>query len=392
MTNSAAQVRVSPGVSPRGSPGLPRGVIILLGAATGVVTVAGLRAFSDLVGPVVLALMLTIAVHPVTSTLRVRGAPGWLATSVGLLGVYLIVTGMAVVLAISVARLAAILPTYQDEFDNLARHVQVASAQVGVGSAQAAAAMEGLNLRNAVDIVRGFVGSLAGAASGLVFLIAVLLFMGLDANRFSDRLMEVRGERTLVAEALRGFALGTRRFLVVSTVFGLIVAVIDTLALWWLGVPLPVLWGLLSFITNYIPNIGFVIGLIPPALLGLLQGGWTLMAAVILVYSVINVVIQSVIQPKVVGEAVGLSTTMTFLSLAFWAWVLGPLGALLAVPLSLMAKGLLVDIDPNTRWLSPLLSGIPDTRPTPPHEGGRPDGDRTLSDSPAPAGPAVAGT
>jgi hypothetical protein len=67
----------------------------------------------------------------------------------------------------------------------------------------------------------------------------------------------------------------------------------------------------------------------------------------------------------VIGDAVGLSTTMTFLSLAFWAWVLGPLGALLAVPLSLMAKGLLVDIDPNTRWLSPLLSGVPDPDPDP---------------------------
>jgi AI-2 transport protein TqsA len=214
-------------------------------------------------------------------------------------------------------------------------------------------------------------------------------FMGLDAGRFSDRLSEVRGERTPIAAALKGFAQGTRRYLVVSTVFGLIVAVIDTLALWWLGIPLPVLWGLLSFITNYIPHIGFLIGSIPPALLGLLQGGWTSMAAVIGVCSAINVVIQSIIPPKVVGDAVGLSTTMTFLSLAFRAWVLGPLGALLAVPLSLLSKALLVDADPNSRWLPPLLSGIPGSLLSGTHAGGRPEPD--VDDPSAQAGPAVAG-
>jgi AI-2 transport protein TqsA len=77
---------------------------------------------------------------------------------------------------------------------------------------------------------------------------------------------------------------------------------------------------------------------------------------VIAVYSVINVVIQSIIQPKYVGDAVGLSTTLTFLSLVFWAWVIGPLGALLAIPLTLLTKALLLDIDPSSRWLSALIS------------------------------------
>jgi AI-2 transport protein TqsA len=78
---------------------------------------------------------------------------------------------------------------------------------------------------------------------------------------------------------------------------------------------------------------------------------------VVIGYSLLNVVIQSVIQPKFVGDAVGLSTSLTFLSLVFWTWVLGPLGALLAIPLSLLTKALLVDVDPSTRWLVPLLSG-----------------------------------
>ena len=110
------------------------------------------------------------------------------------------------------------------------------------------------------------------------------------------------------------------------------------------------LWGLLSFLTNFIPNIGFIIGLVPPALLALLDGGVPEMLLVIAVYCVLNLVIQSIIQPRFVGDSVGLGTTVTFLALIFWAWLLGPLGALLAIPLTLLVKALLVDVDPTARW------------------------------------------
>jgi AI-2 transport protein TqsA len=126
-----------------------------------------------------------------------------------------------------------------------------------------------------------------------------------------------------------------------------------------LDVPLPLLWGLLAFITNYIPNVGFIIGLVPPALLGLLEGGPDLMLTVIILYSIINFVIQSIIQPKIMADAVNISLTLTFLSLIFWAFVIGPLGAVLAIPLTLLTKALLLDVDPNTQWMSSLVTGGP---------------------------------
>jgi AI-2 transport protein TqsA len=116
---------------------------------------------------------------------------------------------------------------------------------------------------------------------------------------------------------------------------------------------------LLAFITNYIPNIGFLIGLLPPALLALLSGGPNLMVAVIVVYCALNFVLQSLVQPRFIGDAVGLSVTVTFLSLAFWAWLLGPLGAILAIPLTLLVKALLVDIDPRAGWADALLRASP---------------------------------
>ena len=121
----------------------------------------------------------------------------------------------------------------------------------------------------------------------------------------------------------------------------------------------PRLWALLAFITNYVPNIGFIIGLIPPALLGLVVGGPSKMIEVIVLYCVLNLIIQSVIQPKVVGDAVGLTTTMSFLSLIVWAYLLGPLGAILAIPASLLFKAVLLDVDPDARWLQLFFGDEP---------------------------------
>jgi predicted PurR-regulated permease PerM len=196
--------------------------------------------------------------------------------------------------------------------------------------------------------------------SGAALVISLLLFMTFDSPAFGDHVALLKDQRPALGGALSELASSMRRWLVVTTVFGLIVAIIDTIALQVMDIPAPLVWGLLAFLTNYIPNIGFFIGLAPPALLGLLDSGPGKMIAVIVVYSVVNFIIQSVIQPKVVGEAVGLSSTFTFLSLVLWAWALGPLGALLAVPVSLVVRALLVDADPSAYWIRPLIG---DRRP-----------------------------
>lgn len=363
---------------------LPRGVLVLLGCACLVIVVAGLRWVADLVGPVFLGLMLVVTVSPMTVWLRRRGTPGWLAAVATVLVIYLILFALGGALAVSVARLVDLMPQYQEQFANLRDDLVSGLGTLGVGQEQLRAAVAGADGSTVVHLVGSVFGGVAGLLSNAVFVIAVLLFMCLDAVDFPARLTGVVGERPQVVEALRSFAQGTRRYLVVCTVFGLIVAVFDTLLLWALGVPLPLLWGLLSFITNYIPNIGFIIGVIPPALLGLLQGGPELMLTVIVLYCLVNFIIQSVIQPKVVGDAVGLSATVSFLALIFWAWVLGGLGALLAIPLTLLAKGLLVDIDPSIRWMNVLLSDSPAPSSAP----GSPLPDSSLPDSPLPDSPA----
>lgn len=351
------------GVAPAG---IPRGLVVVLGLTGLLVSTLALQQFSSILAPVLLALVLVIAVHPLTGVLRRRGLPQWLAATITLIVVLAIIVGLAALLALSVAQLATILPLYQERFTVLLNDLQAALAALGIGHQELQDALGQISFGRIAVLVTGLLAGLAGAFTNLLFLIFVVLFMGVDAVAFSRKLEHMGIRRTAVVTALGGFVRGTRSYLVVSTVFGLIVAAVDGVFLWFVGVPLALLWGLLAFVTNYIPNIGFIIGLVPPALLGLLQGGPSLMITVIITYCVINFVIQSVIQPKFVGDAVNLSLTLTFLSLVFWSFVIGPLGAVLAIPLTLLSKALLVDVDPRTRWISALLSGgPPDPEPDP---------------------------
>lgn len=334
---------------------IPRGLIVLLAGAGAVVVVVGMRAFAGVLGPVFLALMLTVAVQPVQGWVRGRGGPAWLGLLAALATVVVVLVGLVAALLFSIAQLGSELPRYADELGAMLDDARDLLAGAGISQDRIHSALSEIDVGTVVAAVDGVLGGLLGVLSNLLFVLALLLFMAFDGTTIGPRMAVVARMRPDIATAFGTFVHGTRSYLVVSTVFGFIVAVLDGAALWLLGVPLPVLWALVSFITNYIPNIGFVIGVIPPAALALLEGGPTLMLWVLVVYSVINVVIQSVIQPKFVGDAVGLSVTVTFLSLVFWGWVLGALGALLAVPLTLLVKALLLDIDPATRWVDVLI-------------------------------------
>ena len=344
------------GAAPAGSPP-SRGLVIVawLGCAT--LAVAGIKATSSIVAPAFLALVLTVTVHPVRRLVRRRGWPGWSGTVIALVTVYLLLLAMVAALVFAGARLAGLLPLYQDEFADMLRSAAANLKDIGVGQDQIDAMASGLDLGRLAQVVGNVVGATFSLLSDLTLIVTLLLFFGMEASVLPRILEKMRGERPGLVGGLESFGHGTRRYFVVSTIFGLIVATFDTLFLALTPVPAPILWGVLAFITNYIPNIGFVIGLVPPAVLGLLEGGPGLMLLIIAVYCLVNFVIQSVIQPRYVGEAVGLSPSVTMLSLIFWTWVIGPLGALLAVPLTLLAKALLVDADPGSVWLRPLLTG-----------------------------------
>lgn len=340
----------------RAAPVVPRAVVLLVGAASIVVAIGGVKAVAWLLSPVLLALVIVLTIAPVHRWLIAHRVPAWLATIALVVLVYGVIAVLGVILIVSVARLVTLLPQYANRFDALVGDLTGVLAKFGVGKAQIGDLAHSVDFGKIAAYAGAFVSGVGGVVTTLVFLLALMLFLSVEANGFDERMALVAAERPNAAAALAEFAGKTRRYLAVTTVFGFIVAVLDTIALLVIGVPVALLWGLLSFVTNYIPNVGFILGLIPPALLALLAGGWQLMLIVIAVYCVLNLVVQSLIQPYYVGDAVGLSAVMTFLALIFWTWVLGPLGAILAIPMTLLVRTTLIDIDPRAGWVATLFN------------------------------------
>jgi AI-2 transport protein TqsA len=339
--------------------GIPRWLLLIGGVAAATVAVAGLRAVAWLVAPILLALVVVVALAPIQSWLRRMGVPRWLATTVLLVLVWTVLLAFVALLVVSAAQFAALLPDYSGRAEILIGGVVADLNDAGLVSGQLSDLVRQIDYGQLVGLATDLLSRLTSAASTLLLLLSALVFMSIESSGFPRRMALVGAERPHLPVAMSLFAQGTRSYLLVSTVFGAIVAVGDWIALSIIGVPAAALWGLLAFITNYVPNIGFVLGVVPPALLGLLAGGWGELIAIIIVYSVLNFVVQTLIQPRFVGDSVGLSMTVTFVALLFWGWVLGALGALLAIPLTLLVKALLVDVDPRGHWLDVLLREEP---------------------------------
>jgi len=345
--------------APTGGYGLPRALIMALGIAAGVVVAAGIHSVPDIIGPIFLALVLTITVDPLRGMMIRRGAPRWLATLVVVIGVFAIVIGLVVAAIIGVAQFVSLMPQYADQMQAQLAGLKSWLASMGVTQADVENLFKSIDKSSIVAAGAALLSSVTSVLTSLLFIITLLIFLAVDGSVFRDRMEIRRPGREPVLSALGTFAAGTRKYFGVATIFGGIVAVLDGVALIILGIPAAGLWALLAFVTNYVPNIGFIIGLVPPALLGLLVGGPSLAITVVVVYCVLNFIIQSVLQPKFVGDAVGLTTTMSFLSLIIWAYLLGPIGAILAIPASLLVKALFVDVDPTAKWLQLFLGDEP---------------------------------
>ena len=342
---------------------LPRELMILIGGGMVVLIIAGLRSAASMIAPIFLALVFAITVQPIGNICKRRGWPAWAQVGASLVAAYGLLLVVSTALVVAAAKFATLVPHYKNDMNDLVQSATDRLQDLGVGPSQLQGITGSFDAGKLVKAAASLLQSLLGVSSNLVFVILLLLFIAMDAGDFPEKLSNLRGGQPSVVSALESFAHGTRQYMIVSTVFGFIVAALDTIFLTFTPVPEPLLWGLLAFVTNYIPNVGFLIGVAPPALLGLLEGGPGLMVVIIVVYVALNFIIQSLIQPKFVGDTVGLSVAVTFLSLVFWAWVFGALGALLAVPLSLLLKALIIDTPGGSTSLQLLVSGEPAPHP-----------------------------
>lgn len=337
-------------------PGLSPGLRMLIGLAASVIALAGLWLGRDLVAPLALGAVIVIICQPVRRGADRHGRPRWVGTLAVVATAWGVLIGLALLLALAGLEFAHLIEGHADDLNAATSSLTQWLHGLGLtpqGAEQGAAFLQ-------PSAILGFAGSLAGGLlsflAALFFVFAYLIYMSADAARYGLAETSFGPAARPALARFRGFAAGVRRYYVVGAAFGAIVAVVDGLALWALGVPAPIVWAILAFVTNFIPNIGFVIGLAPPAVLAAVIGGWPLLLAVVAVYCVVNVVLQVLVQPNFVSDAVNLSLTLTFFSVIFWTFIIGPLGAVLSIPLTLLVRALILEGDPGSRWLR-WLSG-----------------------------------
>ncbi|WP_291038305.1 AI-2E family transporter [Herbiconiux sp.] len=359
MTNSSAPGSPDTAAASRS---YPRGTVILVGLAAAVVVSFGIAGLRDILAPVLLTMILTICAHPVGAALERRGVPRGIATGSVILVVFALLAGFTYTLIIAFAQFTTMLPDYADQLGEIGANVASWLQSIGIGTEQVQAVRASFDPGSILAFFSGLLGSVFGITGGLIIVLTMLILMSADAVYVPTVLRQMSDRRPHLADALRAYASGVRTYMVVTTLLGIAQGILNTIALAIMGVPAALLWGLLAFLCSFIPNIGYFFAIIPPIVFGFLVGGWPTVIAVIVVYGIINAVVQSVIQPRVVGNAVSLSQTLTFFSVLFWALIIGPIGAILAIPLTLLVRTVLVDSNPDARWIRPVIGDTLETR------------------------------
>ncbi len=326
---------------------------ILITFAAFIVIVAGMKAASSIVVPVLLALFVAIICSAPVSWLVGKRVSPWLAILVVILviiGVSSFVTGF---LGASIGDFVKSSPKYSAALDQ--RFAGIYSWLEGRG-----VDMSNIDLLGKVDagMVMGYTATVLNSlkdvlANGFLIIVTVV-FMLLEASSLPKKLREILDDPDGTIPQFERFGDEIKRYLAFKTWICLSTGIIATLLCIAVGVDYPFLWGFIAFLLNYIPTIGSFIAAIPPVLLAFVQYGFTRALIVGIGYVVLNLIIGNFVEPRVMGRGLGLSTLVVFISLIFWGWVFGPVGMILSVPLTMMMK-IALESREDTKWIAVIL-------------------------------------
>ena len=334
-----------------------RGARFLIIAASLVVVVAGLRAAGQLLLPFLVSVLLAIIALPLMVWLQRRGAPTAVAVLATILTAVAILAGVVIVVGRSLNEFTAAAPGYQARFQELAGSTLTWLDALGIET-QGWGAREFLNPGALMDLVGGTLRAVAAVAQNTFLVVLTMVFILAEAAGFSGKLRVVFGERSDHLERFGVMARQIQRYLAIKTLISLATGILVGLWVSVLGLGFPLLWGLVAFIFNYIPNLGSILAAVPPVLLALVQFGPGRATVVAAGYLAINIGLANFLEPYLMGRRLGLSTLVILLSLIFWGWVWGPVGMLLSVPLTVIVKIALENTE-DFRWVATLLDANP---------------------------------
>jgi AI-2 transport protein TqsA len=317
------------------------------------VAVLALREVASLVVPVMFGLFIALTAWPMVGALERHGVRHGLALAGTIVVVLTVGLAAACVAALSVGELAVEIPTYESRLSATLAALPDVLAQLGV-AVDLGAITEIISPEKIFGLVKP-VASAVSDASGALFVLAFTMIYALGGGTsLRARAAAAFGEQHALVLAMERFGTDLRRYLVVRTKLGLFAAVLSFVLLVVVGVPFPVLWAILVFAASFIPNIGAVIAVIPPTVLAYLDSGPGTAAIVVIGYALINFAQDQFLQPVVMGSELNLSPLVVFIAVVAWVWILGPAGALLAVPLT-VGLVMVLEAFPSSRGLAALL-------------------------------------
>jgi len=327
------------------------GILIVIAAF--VVVIAGMSAAKSILVPFFLAGFIAIVTAPPLFWLQRKGLPSWVAFLTVILGVLLLVLLVAGLVGTSVRDFTKDLPMYETKLRQQTTLMMGLLEKLGV-DASGLAITEIFDLGSAMKLVGILLNSLGDMLTNGFLILMTAIFMLMEASSFPAKLRSILGNSESSMAGFDNFVSNVKHYMAIKTLISFATGAFVAIWLAIIGVNYAMLWGLLAFALNYVPNIGSIIAAIPAVLLAVIQLGILKALVAAAGYVGINVVMGNFLEPRFMGRGLGLSTLVVFLSLLFWGWVLGPVGMLLSVPLTMTAKIALESRD-DTRWVAMLL-------------------------------------
>jgi AI-2 transport protein TqsA len=351
------------------------GGLVALAAVT--IILFGIRSLAFILTPLLVSMVITICILPVPGRLIKRGMKPGLALILTILIVVAVLALTCFVVVASVGKLAGLLPAYTASLAaqpsllpasptataSPTSPIQASTTVTTTGLIQSLESLTGMSLSSlksavtpsqASGLAAAIVAIAAKAVMQVFFILFIFAFMLSAAFSLRDKTVAGFGPDNPAMAKVQEFTSEVRQYLNLLTVVNLLVAVGDTLFLWLIGIDFALLWGILAFLMGYIPSIGWWISLIPPFLIAWAEYGIQRAIIVLVAYVLINGGVQNIVQPRMMGKGLRISPLVVFISVVVWATLLGGMGALIAVPLTMLVMKLL-ELSESTRWIATLM-------------------------------------
>ncbi len=337
---------------PKASNGAVKALVVM---AALFVIFAGIKTATNILVPFLLSVFIAIMCNPIVAKASEYKIPKAISVVLVIAIFVTIALSMAGLVGNSLNELSQLLPEYRAQLkqeltwipERLAEYNIIISSKLLIEYFDPSAAM---------GLAANMLSGLGGVMANLFLIIITVIFMLFEASSLPQKLHLALDDPEMRLKQIDRFLSSVNHYIAIKTVVSIGTGALVSFMLWMFGLDFFLLWGVLAFLFNYIPNIGSIIAAVPAMSLAILQLGPTSAGLIGLGYLVINTVMGNVVEPRYLGKGLGLSTLVVFLSLIFWGWLLGTVGMLLSVPLTMVIK-IALESSEEGKWFAVLLSG-----------------------------------